>query len=117
MKPSTHHTMAVAGLFAGAALLAGCNPQHPTTPQTDQSRICTFGDLTEAKRCHSGELAFFSPEIYGNESLPITVIAAYCDTNAPVYFNKAGVVCTFTDKRGLKALLAPAASAPGSSKP
>lgn len=55
--------------------------------------------------------------MYGNESLPITVIAAYCNTNRPVYFNKAGVVCTFTNQRGLKALIAPPASAPQGGKP
>lgn len=111
MNTSTRRALALVGLLAGTALLAACNPQAARA-RTDQSHICTFGDLTQAARCKSGELAFFSPDMYGNESLPITVIAAYCDTNDPVYFNKAGVVCTFTDKRGLKALLAQSASAP-----
>lgn len=110
MNTKTHRALTLAGLLASAALLAACNPQGATA-KTDQSRICAFDDLTQASRCKSGELAFFSPTFYGNESLPITVIAAYCDTNDPVYFNKAGVVCTFTDKRGLKALLTPPASA------
>lgn len=115
MHTTTRRTLALAGLLAGTALLAACNPQAAKA-RTDQGHICTFGDLSQASRCKSGELAFFSPDLYGNESLPITVVAAYCDTNDPVYFNKAGVVCTFTDKRGLKALLAPPASAPQSSK-
>ena len=55
--------------------------------------------------------------MYGNESLPITVIAAHCNTNRPVYFNKAVVVCTFTNQRGPKALIAPPASAPQGGKP
>lgn len=103
-------------LAAGVGLLVGCNSQVASAT-TDQSKVCTFGDLQGASHCKDGELAFFSPDIYGNESLPITVIAAYCDTNRPVYFNKAGVVCTFTDKRGLKALVAQPASAPQGGKP
>lgn len=66
---------------------------------TDQSRMCVFSTDAQAKKCKSGELAFFSPDGWGNEQLPLIVIATYCDTNRPVQFNKAGVVCTFTDKR------------------
>ncbi len=117
MRPNGIRTPALAMMLAATVgLLTGCNPQGPAT-KTDQSQVCTFGDLQGASHCKDGELAFFSPDIYGNESLPITVIAAYCNTNRPVYFNKAGVVCTFTDKRGLKALIAQPASAPQGGKP
>ncbi len=36
---------------------------------------------------------------WGNEQLPLNVIATYCNTNDPIEYNQAGVVCTFTDKR------------------
>jgi len=117
----TRRAATVLGLVLMTAALAACNGQNAasgsnaSTSMTPQDKICTFGDLAGASHCKPGELMFFSPDVYGNESLPVTIIAAYCDTNRPVLFNKAGVVCTFTDKRGLKALLAPQASAPAAS--
>lgn len=37
----------------------------------------------------------FLPPSWGNEQLPIPVVATYCDLTKQVIFNNAGVVCTF----------------------
>jgi hypothetical protein len=66
---------------------------------TDQSKLCIFSNDEQAKKCTPDELAYFSPDTWGNAQLPLIVIATYCNTNRPVQFNEAGVVCTFTDKR------------------
>lgn len=79
-----------------ALSLTGCaEGAHYTT----QSKLCVFSNDTQAKACTSGELAFFSPDSWGNSQLPLNVIGAYCNTNRPIEFNKAGVICTFTTAR------------------
>ncbi len=80
--------------LATAALLSGCGGHH-----TDQSKLCAFSTDAQAKKCKAGDLAYFAPNSWGNEQLPLNVIATYCNTNDPIEFNQAGVVCTFTDKR------------------
>ena len=65
----------------------------------DQSKMCTYSTDKEAKKCKSGELAWFSPSQWGNEQLPLSVAAAYCDFNYEIMYNKSGVICVFTDKR------------------
>jgi hypothetical protein len=68
-------------------------------PHTNQAKLCIFANADEATACHEGELAYFSPESWGNAQLPLGVIATYCNTNRPVQFNQGGVICTFTRKR------------------
>jgi hypothetical protein len=94
----TIDTFRAAWLLALAfpVLLSACGGAHGAT---DQSKLCVFSNDAQAKKCHSGELAYFSPNSWGNAQLPLNVIATYCNTNEPVQFNEAGVVCTFTDKR------------------
>lgn len=87
---------ALAGGILLSALLAGCTQGRS---ETDQSKMCIFSNDAQAKKCTAGQLAFYSPDSWGNEQLPLNVIAVYCNTNDPVFFNKAGVICTFTDKR------------------
>ena len=79
--------------------LVGCGPQQGAAQATPQGKLCVFSDNAAAAKCKDGELAYFSPDSWGNEQLPLGVIALYCNTNAQVLFNKSGVVCTFTDKR------------------
>lgn len=81
-------------LVCATTALTGCGDH-----QTDQSKLCVFSNDAQAKKCKTGELAYFSPDSWGNEQLPLNVVAAYCNTNHAVHFNNAGVVCTFTDKR------------------
>ena len=88
--------IALAGGILLSALLAGCAQGRS---ETDQSKMCIFSNDAQAKKCTTGQLAFYSPDSWGNEQLPLNVIAVYCNTNDPVFFNKAGVICTFTDKR------------------
>lgn len=76
--------------------LTGCARE---THDINQSKMCIFSSDQQAKACKSGELAFFSPESWGNSQLPLNVIAAYCNTNQRIEFNKAGVICTFTKMR------------------
>ncbi len=91
---------------------ASAKPIAPLRRRTEQSRLCIFGNNTQAKQCKAGELAYFSPDSWGNEQLPLNVIATFCNTNQPVLFNKSGVICTFTDKRLWLLQPAPAASSP-----
>lgn len=48
--------------------------------------------------CPEGKLMFFAPNSFGNKQLPLAVIARYCDTKQPVYYNDGGVVCTKTTR-------------------
>ena len=88
-------------VLSSALLLAACGgkPIAPLSQRTRQSKLCIFSNDTQAKQCKAGELAYFSPDSWGNEQLPLNVIATFCNTNQPVLFNKSGVICTFTDKR------------------
>ncbi len=85
----------LAALFS-PLILSACGGAHAAT---DQSKLCIFSNDEQAKKCKPDELAYFSPDTWGNAQLPLIVIATYCNTNRPVQFNEAGVVCTFTDKR------------------
>lgn len=61
--------------------LAGCEEQAAQKPPVDQSRICVYSNDEEAWKCVNGELSFFNPTRWGNEQLPLFVVAQYCDTN------------------------------------
>jgi hypothetical protein len=78
----------------------------PTNDPFDQSRLCVYADNAEAGRCQDGEIAFFRPNRWGNEQLPLTMAALYCDFRHPILFNNGGCVCTFSSLR------APAPKAP-----
>lgn len=73
----------------------GCN----VSSNANQSKICIWQTDEEAKKCKNGELSYFSPDRWGNEKLPLNVIASYCDTNHQVIMNNSGVICTFTNER------------------
>ena len=60
---------------------AGCKEQAAQKPPVDQSRICVYSNDEEAQKCVNGELSFFNPTRWGNEQLPLFVVAQYCDTN------------------------------------
>ena len=94
--PHALHRAAFLLILTAPLLLSGCGGASGTT---DQSKLCIFSNDAQAKNCKSGELAYFSPDSWGNAQLPLNVIATYCNTDHPVQFNEAGVVCTFTDKR------------------
>lgn len=78
-----------------ATLFIGCN----NVQSINQSKICIFSTDEEAKSCKNGEISFFAPERWGNERLPLNVIAAYCNTNHQIIMNNSGVICTFTNER------------------
>lgn len=83
------------GLIVVAALLStGCSQKS----HIDQSEICVYSDEEEAKECKAGELAWFKPDMWGNDQLPLSA-AAYCDFNYDVMYNNSGVICVFTDER------------------
>ena len=44
-------------------------------------------------------MSWFQPSSWGNEQLPLMVVAAYCDFNYQVVQNNSGVICVFTTKR------------------
>jgi len=78
-----------------APLLISCGGKT----KIDQSDICIYSTDAEAKQCESGKLAWFKPQRWGNEQLPLNVAAVYCDFNHEIMYNNAGVICVFTNKR------------------
>ncbi len=85
-------TTAVATLTLG-----GCGGGKP---KIDQNHLCVFSDEASAKKnCHTGDVALYAPSTFGNEQLPLMMIAGYCDTNAPIQFNKGGFVCRYDSVR------------------
>lgn len=85
----------IALLTLAALALTGCNQKA----QIDQSKMCMFSTNEEAKQCKAGELAWLKPSSWGNEQLPLSAAAVYCDFNYEVMHNNSGVICVFTDKR------------------
>ncbi|MGH8433082.1 MAG: hypothetical protein ACRERX_01075 [Pseudomonas sp.] len=92
MQKSTHFLL----IGASALALSGCFGQKT---KIDQTNLCTYNTDAQAERCKDGQLAWFKPEQWKNEQQPLSVAAAYCDFNYQVMYNKAGVICVFTDKR------------------
>jgi hypothetical protein len=86
-------------ILTSVVLFSGCSAFKSESNIINQTKLCVFSDDNGAKQCKSGETAFFSPQSWGNEQLPLNVAALYCDTNHQIIYNNAGVVCTFTDKR------------------
>jgi hypothetical protein len=94
-------------LFRGAAAaagltcalgLAGCGGGG--ADRADQSHLCVFSYAAGAKKsCHTGDVALYTPSTFGNEHLPLLMMAGYCDTNAPIQYNNGGFVCRFDDER------------------
>jgi len=76
-------------------LFAGCESRTAL----DQSSLCFFASDKEAQACKDGQLAFFRPDTWGNEQLPLIVAATYCDFRHPVVQNNSGVVCVFSAAR------------------
>lgn len=91
------HKIASFTLIGACALaLSGC---FEDSSQVDQANLCTYSTDAQAERCKDGQLAWFKPEQWRNEQLPLSVAAAYCDFNHQVMYNNAGVICVFTNKR------------------
>lgn len=86
-------TLGIAGLVIGCSVSNNSSSQQAQlTPQDD---ICTVSAVSELGKCKVGQLMYFEPNRWGNEQLPTLVIALACDTNKPVFYNNAGVVCTY----------------------
>lgn len=83
----------------GCLVLTGCFESYGSVSGIDQSAVCRFADTEAAKQCKNGQLAFFQPERFGNEQLPLMVAATYCDFNHPIIHNAGGVVCIFFSQR------------------
>ncbi len=76
--------------------LAGCSGY---ASRTEQSKVCVFSNVAQAAKCKNGELAFFSPDSWGNDQLPLLVVRLFCNTNHQIVYNDSGVICQFTNKR------------------
>lgn len=86
-------------LLSTAALsLSAC---FDDAPRIDQSGLCTYNTDPQAERCTPGQMAWFKPdqEQQISEQGALSVAAAYCDFNHQVMYNRAGVLCVFTDQR------------------
>ena len=70
-----------------------------SVPKIDQSKLCQVSDDDAAKKCEPGGLIYFAPRFFGNEQLPLSIAAAYCDFNHQIMHTNGGVLCIFTDKR------------------
>lgn len=91
------HALVLTATAAATLALGGCGGGQP---KTDQSHLCVFSDAASAKKsCHTGDVALYAPSTFGNEQLPLLMIAGYCDTNAPIQFNNGGFVCRFDSER------------------
>jgi hypothetical protein len=82
------------------APLVGCGGSGKEIPQDN---ICVFAGGEDAKACKPGQLGWFKPTSWGNEQMPLLVVATMCDFNHQVVMNNSGVICVITDKR-VKAL-------------
>lgn len=70
-------------------------------PRIDQSGLCSYNSDPQAERCKPGQMAWFRPDQGQliSEQMALSVAAAYCDFNHQVMYNRAGVLCVFTDQR------------------
>lgn len=80
--------------LSSVVLLTGCASGH----RTEQSHVCTFSNAKGAAKCHNGELAFFEPNEWGNDQMPLYAVSDFCNTNHQVIMNKSGVICTFRNR-------------------
>lgn len=94
-------TMLLVGALSGmlSACGGGSGASGSASREVAQDSICVYADDDGARKCKEGQLAWFQPRSWGNEQLPLLVVATYCDTNHQVVMNNAGVVCAFTSKR------------------
>lgn len=86
-------------ILAAAALsflLVACGGGQKQVAQDD---VCVYSSAADAKKCKDGQMSWFQPSSWGNEQLPLMVVAAYCDFNYQVVQNNSGVICVFTTKR------------------
>ncbi|MBC9249973.1 hypothetical protein A9179_06750 [Pseudomonas alcaligenes] len=85
-------------LGAAALSLSAC---FDSAPAIDQTNLCTYSTDPQAERCKAGQMAWFRPEQNQliSEQMALSVAAAYCDFNHQVMYNRAGVLCVFTDQR------------------
>ncbi len=72
---------AVGTIGRSAVIVRKSHVRNPTT-------------LDEINDCPNGLKMFFQPNRWASEQLPLFVIAGYCDTTKPVFYNNSGVVCT-----------------------
>ena len=73
------------------------------TKEIDQSNVCLADGLDNlGENCKEDDILIFTPTVYGNEQLPLIVVAVACNLNHQVLMNNSGVVCTFTSKRAEK---------------
>lgn len=93
--------LAACGGADNAAVKAAAAGAPPASagPALEQSSLCEFANVVEAVQCRDGQLMFFAPNTWGNDQLPLTAAAVYCDWNHQVIHTKGGVVCVFTSAR------------------
>lgn len=91
----------LARLFLLGASVLSLSACFDSDRPIDQSGLCTFSTDPQAERCKAGQMAWFRPEQGQliSEQLTLSVAAAYCDFNHQVMYNRAGVLCVFTDQR------------------
>lgn len=92
-------------IAAAACLTTACNQSNSQTDTVAQQKskalaeqLCAVDQNFDVSHCQNGNRFFFQPSRFGNEQLPIMVIATFCDIHQPVYFNNGGVVCIFKDE-------------------
>lgn len=65
-----------------------------------QNSMCHVSNAEEmVQNCKDGDILLFTPQIFGNEQLPINITGFACDFERPIVWNASGVTCVFTTKR------------------
>jgi len=93
-----HRLLRLLLLSTAALSLSACFDEAPAI---DQSGLCTYNTDPQAERCKAGQMAWFRPDNGQliSEQMALSVAAAYCDFNHQVMYNRAGVLCVFTNQR------------------
>jgi hypothetical protein len=63
-------------------------------------QLCAVSEGNEAiATCREGQIFLFRPSRWGNEQLPVTVAAVFCNFNHPIVYNNGAVSCVYTELR------------------
>lgn len=71
-----------------------------TEKNIKQDTLCSVSSPDEAvAQCQEGDVLLYTPPMFGNEQLPVTIAGYMCDFNHPIVWNVGGVSCIFTTAR------------------
>lgn len=77
-------------VFAGGIFGSELKQNHACQVSTTDGLISS---------CKDGDVLIFTPNIFGNEQMPVKIAGLVCDFQHPIVYNEGGVSCIFTSKR------------------